>query len=72
MARQSDPARISLGGMTINERLVNLGLLGEFDAAARRRDGQAMLKMLRQSELSESDAASCVDAILADPKGYGF
>ena len=72
MARQSDPTGISLGGMTINERLFNLGLLAEFDAAARRRDSQAMQKILRQSELSESDAASCVDAILADPKRYGF
>ena len=58
--------------MTINELLYTLGLLSEFDAAARRRDRAAMLVMLRRAELSESDAASCVDAVIADPKRYGF
>jgi hypothetical protein len=62
----------SLGGMTVNERLFNLGILDAFDAAARRRDAQAMLSLLRQTELSESDAAHCVETILADPKKYGL
>ena len=31
-----------------------------------------MLDMLRQAELSDPDAAGCVDAIFADPKRYGF
>jgi len=62
----------SLAGMTVNERLNTLGLLSEFDAAARRRDRQAMLSMLRRAELSEFDAIDCADAIIADPTRYGF
>lgn len=31
-----------------------------------------MLEMLLQAQLSESNAASCVDAIFADPERYGF
>jgi hypothetical protein len=72
MTGQSKAPGISLGGMTVNERLYTLGLLSEFDAAARRQDRRTMLEMLLQAELSESDAASCVDAIFADPKRYGF
>jgi hypothetical protein len=72
MRGQSKAPGVSLGGMTLNERLYTLGLLSEFDAAARRRDRLAMVAMLRQVELSESDATSCVDAIFADPKRYGF
>jgi hypothetical protein len=35
--------------MTVNERLFTLGLLADFDAAARRRDERAMLELLRRS-----------------------
>ncbi len=61
-----------LSGMTINERLFARGLLGKFDAAARRRDRDTLLLLLREVELSEVDATGCVDAIFADPKRYGF
>ena len=72
MTGKSKTDGASLSGMTVNERLHALGLLSDFDAAARRRDRSAMLDMLRQAELSAPDAAGCVDAIFADPKRYGF
>jgi hypothetical protein len=50
------PKQASLSGMTTNERLYSRGLLAEFDAAARRRDLPAMVRLLRQVEISETDA----------------
>lgn len=61
-----------LSGMTVNERLFARGLLDQFDAAARRRDRDAMRHLLREVELSEVDACGCVDAILANPSRFGF
>jgi hypothetical protein len=58
--------------MTVNERLFTRGLFERFDAAARRRDRNEMLSLLREVELSEVDAGGCVNAILADPKRFGF
>jgi hypothetical protein len=58
--------------MTVNERLFTLGTLDVFESAAKRRDAQSMLILLREAQLSESDAARCVATILADPKKYGF
>ena len=59
-------------GMTLNERLYTLGTLDTFASAARRRDAKVMRTLLQEAQLSESDAARCVDTILADPKKYGF
>jgi hypothetical protein len=61
-----------LSGLTINERLFTSGLLGKFDAAARRGDRAAMLLLLRTVELSDADAIGCINAILSDPKRYGY
>jgi hypothetical protein len=61
-----------LSGMSLNERLFTLGKLDAFDAAARRRDARTMRTLLQEAQLSEIDAAQCADAILADPKKYGF
>jgi hypothetical protein len=58
--------------MTVNERRFILGLLADFDAAARRRDERVMLELLRRTELSEADAQGHVAAILADPARFGF
>ena len=61
-----------LSAMTINERLFARGLLAQFDAAARHRDRDTLLLLLREVELSEVDATRCVNAIFADPKRFGF
>jgi hypothetical protein len=71
VTNESDRSAL-LSGMTVNERLFTLGTLDAFAAAVRRRDAQAMLTILQEAELSESDATHCVETMLADPKKYGY
>jgi|JI10StandDraft_1071094.scaffolds.fasta_scaffold107959_3 hypothetical protein len=69
----SDASQVpGLSGMTVNERLFALGLVDEFDAAARRRSRDEMVALLRRAELSDNDAAASADAILADPARFGY
>jgi hypothetical protein len=57
-------ARISkLSGMTVNERLFEMGLLTEWDSAVSRRDREAMIELLDQVELVDQ-ASSIVDSAL--------
>lgn len=72
MTTPTDKESASLSGMTINERLSTLGLVDEFDLAARRRERSVMVDLLRKAQLTESDAISCADTILSDPQKYGF
>jgi hypothetical protein len=67
-----DQQQGTYGGMTINERLVVSGLIDEFDAAARRRDRDATMAILRKVALTEKGAAHTADAILTDPSYYGY
>jgi len=60
----------SLSGMTVNERLFHVGLVDQWDAAARRRDRAAMVDILKRVEVPEP--MPIIDTILADPKKYGF
>jgi hypothetical protein len=60
------------GGMTVNERLYEAGLLDEFDEAARARNHAAMIRILKQVEMGDKYAALTADAILANPAKYGF
>jgi len=56
----------SLAGMTINERLFHLGILKDWDAAVRRRDRAAMIKLLEQTEVDDPDPI--VDAVSPIPR----
>jgi hypothetical protein len=58
-------------GMTANERFFASGLVGEFDAAARRRDRETMISILVRVGFPEKDAASSLDTMLANPGRYG-
>jgi hypothetical protein len=53
-------------GLTVNERLVVSGLLDQFDEAARRRNRDAMILMLKQLALTQTYAATWVDTLLGD------
>jgi hypothetical protein len=53
-------------GLTVNERLVVSGLLDRFDAAARARNRERMISMLKRVALSDSYANQWVDALLGD------
>jgi hypothetical protein len=53
-------------GLTVNERLHLAGLLKRFDAAARLRNRNKMMMLLKQVALPENYAAKWVDALLGD------
>ncbi len=61
-----------LSGMTVNERLFSLGLLDEWDEAIQERDRSKMINVLRQCEVSWQQCEQTTDAVLANPKRYGF
>jgi hypothetical protein len=57
-------------GMTVNERLLEAKMLDQWDAAARRRDREMMISILTNVEVPEPELT--VDAILSNPKKFGF
>lgn len=58
-------------GMTVDERLFAAGLLDRWDAAVCARDRNEMMGVLKQVDMSD-EAATTTDAVLADPRRYGF
>lgn len=63
--------RPDFSAMTTNERLVVAGLLDKWDAAARSRNRERMINVLKRVE-SGDQAAAIADAVLSNPKRYGF
>jgi len=61
-----------LKGMNVNERLLAMGLFAEWDVAAKARDGDALRMLLRKVYFTEQQANQTVEALLANPKRYGF
>lgn len=61
--------RIDYSGMTVNERLYVAGLLDKFDAAARSRNRDEMLNILRKVDVENQEQTA--DAILENPRMYG-
>ena len=59
-------------GMTLNERLVEAGLMDRFEQAARSRDLAAMVSLLMQVALEEKEARWSAETILANPAKYGY
>jgi Superinfection immunity protein len=57
-------------GMTVNERLHAAGLTAPWGAAARARNREQMLEILKRVAIA--NPAFTVDAVLADPNKYGF
>lgn len=57
--------------MTVNERLVVAGLAEKWDAAVAGRRADAAIDLLRQVGL-DSQGATIVDVVLANPSKYGF
>lgn len=65
-----EDARPDLEGMTVNERLFEMGLIEEWDAAVLARDRGKMLEIMRRVEVDQPEYT--VDTILANPAMYGF
>ncbi len=61
-----------LGGMTVNERLAELGLFDEWDEAAHSRNVEKMKEILLKCGLSEEYAMMSIEKFLENPKKYGF
>jgi hypothetical protein len=59
-------------GMTVNERLFVAGLLDKFDEAARQRDRQQLVEILKLVQMTPAEAESSVDALLENPRKYGY
>jgi hypothetical protein len=59
-------------GMTVNERLFELGLMDAFDSAIGNRDRDAAVDILKKAKLTPEQALETVSAIFADPKRYGY
>ena len=66
------PTDRELSGMTVNERLFACGLMDRWDAAAHGRKRDEMISVLCEVALTEKEAASTTDAVLANPSKYGF
>jgi hypothetical protein len=58
--------------MTVNERLFEAGVIDQFEAAAKNRDADAMVRILMRVALTEKDARLSTDAILKNPERYGY
>ncbi|MER9953821.1 hypothetical protein NKJ52_03075 [Mesorhizobium australicum] len=58
-----------MAGMTLNERLLHVGIIDQWDEAARRRDRDKMIELLERVDVREPYVA---DAVFADPQNYGF
>jgi hypothetical protein len=67
MVERDEP---SLAGMTVNERLSHMGTIALWDEAVRQRDRNSMIALLEQVEVPEPHLIA--DAVLADPKKFGF
>jgi hypothetical protein len=66
------PSDSELSGMTVNERLFACSLIDAFDEAARNRDREHMISLLIQTAISPEQAERTTDAVLTNPKMYGY
>lgn len=57
-----------VAGMTVNERLSHFGLFDAFDAAIHERDIAAIASVLRQAELTQTQALETAKAVLAQAR----
>ena len=68
----SRPSEYELQGMTVNERLFSLGLIDQWDVAAKARDRDRMIQVLVQCAMSPEQCEKTTDAVLKNPSMYGF
>jgi len=66
------PTDKELHGMTVNERIYAIGLLDQWDRAAKARDRDRMIQILSQCALSQEQCVQTTDAVLKNPAMYGF
>jgi hypothetical protein len=59
-------------GMTVNERLFKADLMSEFDEAAKKRNKNRMVAILKEVELTEAQANEISETIIKNPSKYGY
>ncbi len=59
-------------GMTVNERLYAGSVMEDFDEAVKVSNRQKMISLLQRVELSQEQAVQTTDAILINPRKYGY
>jgi hypothetical protein len=64
------PDTPKFAAMTVNERLFAAGLIEAWDAATSARDRDRMIGILERVDMG-GQAATTVDAVLANPPKYG-
>ncbi len=59
-------------GMTVNERLLVSGLMGQFDIAMKDRNKNQIIEILKKIDFEEKAAEQFVNTIFENPEKYGF
>jgi hypothetical protein len=62
----------NLEGMTVNERLVKLGLVELFDQQVNQRNKKGAVDILLQAKFSPKQAEETINAIFANPGKYRY
>jgi len=62
----------NIGGMTVNERLVHLGLLSEFEAAVKSRSAVAVVAVLERAKFTREQSEYTATMVLLAPEKYGY
>ncbi len=66
------PSDAELQSMAVNERLFSLGLMDQWDAAAKARDRDRMIEVLGKCAMTPEQSEQTTDAVLKNPSMYGF
>ncbi|MBL8013521.1 MAG: hypothetical protein JNN05_06695 [Candidatus Omnitrophica bacterium] len=59
-------------GMTLNERLLVSGLMGQFDKAVEARDRLKLIEILKKVNIEQRAAEQTVTSIFSNPEKYGY
>lgn len=66
------PTEAELKAMTVNERLYVMGLLEEWDVAAKAKDREKMINILSRCAMTKEEYEGTISAVLNNPAKYGF
>lgn len=70
LGQVDQPDTPDFAGMTVNERLFEAGILDQWVNAARRRNRDAMIELLRRVKVASPERTA--DAIISNLQKYGF
>lgn len=70
--KKNKPTDAELRGMTVNERLFAVGLIDQWDKAAKKRNRARMIEILGKCALTNEQCKETTDAVLKKPDMYGY